>query len=420
MNSTFPKSSSPLVSFVLATHNRAGTVERTLVALHQLELPRDDFEIIVVDNASRDRTVSVARSRADVVLQLKQNRGSCAKAAGVQPARGRFIVFLDDDSYPMTGCVSRMMEYFEADPALGAAGFRVLLPDGREECSALPNVFVGCGVGFRAEALRDVGGIGPSFFMQAEEYDLSFRLAQAGWGVRVFDDLQVRHEKSPQARLPARTTYHDMRNNIRVADRYLPVTIRRAYRRDWIARYQWISMDRKSAAAARRGRAHGIALGTIERFTHRSSRLSIQQCEQFLRLTEIENRCRELAAQGVQRVLLADLGKNVYAFHRGLTRTGITAVAIADDRFAAPDRVYRGIPVLPYAKARILPVDAIIVSNTSYVHAAATAAKLVNCTDTPVHCWFGRPPLSRHHFDLSQSCRSADVSTFRESEASAP
>ena len=61
-----------------------------------------------------------------------------------------------------------MIEHFEADPRLGAAGFTVHLPDGRLEGGALPGVFLGCGVGFRAEALRGAGGLDPSLFMQAE------------------------------------------------------------------------------------------------------------------------------------------------------------------------------------------------------------------------------------------------------------
>ena len=47
-----------------------------------------------------------------------------------------------------------MVEHFEAMPSLGAAVFTVTLPDGSRECSAYPDVFIGCGVGFRRAALR--------------------------------------------------------------------------------------------------------------------------------------------------------------------------------------------------------------------------------------------------------------------------
>ena len=87
--------------------------------------------------------------------------------------RGKYVVFLDDDSFPLPGSVPRMVRHFQADPMLGAAVFTVTLPDGSRECSAYPDVFIGCGTGFRRRALEQAGGLPEDFFMQAEEYDLS-------------------------------------------------------------------------------------------------------------------------------------------------------------------------------------------------------------------------------------------------------
>ena len=190
------------VSFVLATHNRRAITLDTLNNLLTTGRPTSPFEVIVVDNASTDGTAQAVRTQFPTVTLLAeaQNLGSCAKALGVDRAAGRFVVFLDDDSYPRPGTIDRMIEHFEADPQLAAAGFRVHLPDGREECSAFPDVFIGCGVGFRASALSEVGGLDRALFMQAEEYDLSFRLINAGYQVRTFDDLHVDHLKTPCAR----------------------------------------------------------------------------------------------------------------------------------------------------------------------------------------------------------------------------
>ena len=183
-----------LISFVLATHNRHDVVKRTLAAIVHCGPPRDLFEIIVVDNASTDGTRNLAMAVADEVVPLDTNEGSCAKAYGLECARGEYVVFLDDDSHPLEGSISKMVAHFRADRRLGAAGFEVILPDGQREGAALPGVFVGCGVGLRLEALRDVAGLDKRFFMPAEEYDLSFRLVAAGWKIAVFPDLAVRHE----------------------------------------------------------------------------------------------------------------------------------------------------------------------------------------------------------------------------------
>ncbi|MCH7595963.1 MAG: glycosyltransferase [Planctomycetes bacterium] len=238
------------VSFIIATHNRCAVIMRTLERVAECGLDRCDYEIIVVDNASTDGTPEAVSSKCDRLIRLSRNAGSCAKGYGVDGghgppylngASGRYIVFLDDDSYPQPGSIARMIGHFENDPKLGAAGFVVHLPDKRKEGGALPDVFLGCGVGFRATALRQSGGLDRSFFMQAEEYDLSFRMAQTGWRVRMFDDLHVAHLKTPHARKSERTTFYDIRNNLRVAARYLPAPYYGVYRTDWLQRYWWLA-----------------------------------------------------------------------------------------------------------------------------------------------------------------------------------
>ncbi len=202
------------MTFLLSTHNRRAAVLHTLSQLRSLE-GSGDFaaETIVVDNASTDGSADAIAEQFPSVHLLRQrkNRGACAKNLGLAQAIGHYIVFLDDDSHPEADSIGRMIEYFQADPQLGAAVFDVVLPDGSRESSALPNVFIGCGTGFRREAITQAGRLPDDFFMQAEEYDLSLRLLDAGWKIRRFSDLQVRHLKTPSARSPARTTRLDAR-----------------------------------------------------------------------------------------------------------------------------------------------------------------------------------------------------------------
>jgi GT2 family glycosyltransferase len=134
-----------------------------------------------------------------------------------------------------------MIAHFERDARLGAATFTVTLPTGQRECSAYPNVFIGCGTGFRRAALDEVGGLPSDFFMQAEEYDLSLRLMAAGWAVRSFDDLHVTHLKTPAARYPQRVAMLDVRNNLVLAARHFPLRWAIAYGFDWTQRYRWIA-----------------------------------------------------------------------------------------------------------------------------------------------------------------------------------
>ncbi|MBI4716839.1 MAG: glycosyltransferase [Planctomycetes bacterium] len=378
----------PRVSFILATYNRREVVTPTLARVAACGLHRRDFEIVVVDNASTDGTSCAIAGVADRVVPLRRNRGSCAKAWGVPHATGAYIVFLDDDSHPRPGAVARMMEHFDADPGLGAAGFAVHLPDGGREASALPGVFVGAGVGFRAEALRGVGGLDAGFFMQAEEYDLAFRLAARGWGVRVFDDIAVDHLKTPHARRSDRIAYCDIRNNLRVAARYLPGEFYAAYRDDWRQRYAMLAAREGNLRAHLRGLCAGSVRASLERLTYIRHRLPPAALEAFFRWEFVAQKVAELARRGVRRVVFADLGKNVLAFHRAARLVGVAVAAIGDDRFAAPERHYRGTPIVPLAEALTLPCDAVVVVNMADVHAAATRRQVAGLTDKPIYCWF--------------------------------
>lgn len=381
----------PIISIIMATHNRRSVVEGTLCRVDECGLDRAEYEIIVVDNDSTDGTPAGIAHRVNRLICLPRNAGSTAKAFGADEARGRYIVFLDDDSYPRPGSLENMVRRFEDDGHLGAAGFTVHLPSGKKECAALPGVFVGCGVGIRTEAYRECGGLDRTLFMQAEEYDLSFRLAAAGWDVAVFDDLHVEHEKTVHQRRSDRTVYFDTRNNLRVLARYLPSPYGAIYRIDAIQRYEWLAAieGEEHLRAFGKGRLAGDLHGVMERPIYRRCRLSIPAFERFYCWSEIRSRMTELWQSGANRVLFADFGKNIYPFHLAARQLGLEVVAIADDRFAAPGRDYRGTPILRVPDALNLAFDAIVISNTAPAHARTTASSLTLKTETPIYCWFG-------------------------------
>jgi hypothetical protein len=357
--------------------------------LERCGAPREDYEIIVVDNASTDGSPEAIRSLADLVICLTSNRGSCAKAFGLSKARGRFIVFLDDDAAPEPYSLGAMIEHFEDQPDLGAAGFTVHLPDGSREESALPGVFHGCCVGFRADALHAVGGMDPTFFMQAEEYDLTFRLVHAGWSVRNFEDLNVHHLKTTQARREDRTAYYDVRNNLRVAARYLPTSAYAIYRTDWLQRYAWLAERGDRRRAHRKGRRDGRLLAFAERWTFRRKRLKPEAFEHFFRWEYVRRKFEDLKQQGVGRVLLVGLGKNLYAFHRAAELNGMKLSAIGDDVFGAPGRLYRGTRLLHLKDAceTAFYFDVAVVTSMTPYFAEQAVRSVTPWTTRPIFHW---------------------------------
>ncbi|MCB9850501.1 MAG: glycosyltransferase [Phycisphaerales bacterium] len=379
----------PPISIVIATHNRRDVTLATLHRLFCLGAETRNAEIIVVDNASSDGTAGAIAERFPVqCVALDRNLGACAKARGVTIARGEIVVFLDDDSFPRPGSLTRMLAHFAADETLGAASFMTHLADGKRECCAFHNVFIGCGVGIRRDALTQVGGLDESLFMAAEEYDLSFRLINAGWRVQTFEDLHVDHLKSPVARASSRLVYYDTRNNLWLTARYLPDGLATIYRGDWAQRYRWIAMQAGHRSAYWRGYLAASMHYGKQRRDYASHRLSPDAVEAIFHLDYVERRMRLLRDAGVQSVLLADLGKNIYAFVRAARRVGVEVAAIVDDRFAAPGRTYRELPVLTRNDGLQLPADAIVVANTSPEQARRTEQSLRESTALPIHRWF--------------------------------
>lgn len=380
---------SPTISVVLATHNRRDVV---LSTLHRLAAIRTchRVEIIVVDNASTDGTADEIESCLPALnlIRLDENLGSCAKALGADQANGAFILFLDDDSHPREGGLERMVEHFEENPRLGAAGFQVHLPDGRRESSALPRVFVGCGVGLRRIAYDRVGGLDRDFFMQAEEYDLCFRLMGAGWDVECFDDIHVDHLKTARSRLTERTCFYDTRNNLLVTARYIPDAFESVYRDDVLQRYRWIAESQGHMSANQHAEAEAMSRYNAERSQFAALRLSPTVFEELFCIEEVAEHLRELRADGVQRIALANLGKNIFPFVRGTKRCGIEIAAIADDYFALGGRDYRGIPIVNSDDISADDIDAVVVSNMSPAHAARSRQRWSNLIDLPVVAWY--------------------------------
>ena len=365
------RSEVPKLTFLISTYNRRSALLRTLMQLKSMESSPDfSVETIVVDNASTDGTAdSVTRDFPAVRLIARNtNHGACAKNDGLDIASGDYIVFLDDDSYPDAESIRGMIRHFREDVRLGAAVFDVILPDGQRECSAYPSVCIGCGTGFRGEALLAAGGLPDDFFMQAEEYDLSLRILDAGWDVARFTDISVQHLKTPCARRPARTTRLDIRNNLLVIARRFPRQWIWPFAVDWMRRYRWMSQqkDYRHQVAFWTGLVEG-AIKSI--FSGKRREISAGAFEKFAMIQQIHARLARIKGErGIKRILFIDVGKNLHAFWLAAKKLDLQIVAIADENLGGPGRRYRGVPVIDDAAARQLSFDAAILTNISPVH----------------------------------------------------
>ncbi len=377
----------PYITFLIATHNRRDVLLETLTQLLEVEEKCALLtQTIVIDNASTDGTADAVAAQFPSVrlLRNEKNSGSCAKNLGIPHATGKIVMFLDDDSAPLAASLEPMIEYFAADEKLGTVVFDVVLPDGSHECSAYPKVFIGCGVAFRRAALEEVGGLPENFFMQAEEYDLSLRLLEAGWDIQRIDALKVMHRKTPVARRPLRTTRLDTRNNLMLVTRYFPRRWLWPFAVDWMRRYRWIALQNgwQHLPAFWIGLLQGV--GQSLRPGHRRP-LSLMTFEHFSMTREISQRMRQAVRDGGYRtILLVDVGKNILPFFLAAQSCGVKILAIADSRLSSPRRRYHGVPILHDDAAARLNFDAAFVANVSPVHAAQRATAWRQLSRQPV------------------------------------
>lgn len=126
----------PSASVIIPVYNAWAHTRACLRALRET-LPHFRGEIIVVDDASTDETAAALEecSRVDDRLRVIRNESnfgfiaSCNRAA--EAASGEMLVFLNNDTVPLTGWLSALLRTFGEYPDAGAVGGKLVYPDGR-------------------------------------------------------------------------------------------------------------------------------------------------------------------------------------------------------------------------------------------------------------------------------------------------
>lgn len=112
----------PLISIVVPAHNAESLLPHCLNAILSNDLPRERWELIVVDDASTDGTAAIASGVADKVIPLAgPPRGPAyARNRGFEAARADIVAFIDADVCIHADVLSRFTARFSEDDELGA------------------------------------------------------------------------------------------------------------------------------------------------------------------------------------------------------------------------------------------------------------------------------------------------------------
>jgi glycosyltransferase involved in cell wall biosynthesis len=203
----------PAISVIVPAHNASEFLPRSISALLSSDLPRSQWEIIVVDDASSGGAPKA--QGADSVIEIRgAPRGpAAARNLGAEAARAPLVAFVDADVCVRPDTLRRMVEHFREDPGLAAVfGSYDTTPAERGFVSQYRNLlhhyvhhqnpgevdsfWAGCGAVRRAPFV-EVGMFDDARYTtpQIEDIELGYRLRDHGYRIILDPEIQGTHLK---------------------------------------------------------------------------------------------------------------------------------------------------------------------------------------------------------------------------------
>lgn len=176
------------ISIVVPAFNEEKLIERSLKSIRSAATTFSEvgweYEIIVCDNNSSDRTGELARAQGARVIFEPVNQISRARNAGAAAANGQWLVFVDADSYPSAELFAEMVVRIQSGRCIGGGATVEFDQTGRWAIGLIcvwsclsrwQRWMAGSFIFCEARAFQDLGGFSQELFV-AEEIDFSKRL----------------------------------------------------------------------------------------------------------------------------------------------------------------------------------------------------------------------------------------------------
>ncbi len=222
------------VSIIIPVYDKLELTKQCLASLWR-HTPGDRYEIIVVDNGSTDGTAEYLReleSDGKVKALVQDENLGFARGCnrGAAAARGRYLLFLNNDTEVTEGWLSPLVQTLDQDPFVGAVGNKLLFPDGtiqhagvalvqedrqqgqifgarhvlyrkspESKAANQPQIMraltAAC-LMVRSEAFFQVVGFDEAYWNGNEDVDLCLKLGEAGWRLVYRPESVVVHHES--------------------------------------------------------------------------------------------------------------------------------------------------------------------------------------------------------------------------------
>ncbi len=202
----------PNISVIIPAYNAENTIARTIESVQKQTF--SDFELIVINDGSTDRTAEIVQNIEDIRLKLfsYENGGlSVARNRGIQNASGNYLAFIDADDLWTKDKLEKQLAALEANPDAGVAYSLTCYIDEQDNllyrCNSisfegnvlkqllLTNFLInGSNPLIRQQAIKSIGNFDPSL-KSSEDWDYYLRLA-ANYSFVCVPKYQILYRKS--------------------------------------------------------------------------------------------------------------------------------------------------------------------------------------------------------------------------------
>ena len=200
----------PKVSVVVCAYNAASTLRECLSSLMRVDYP--DYEVILIDDGSRDETPKIAVEYPQVRYIRQENHGlSVARNVGAQEACGEIVAYTDADCVADEDWLRCLVQAMgdQNVPAVGGPNITPLSDGWSAHCVAAspgnPSHVMfddrhaehipGCNMAFRRESILNLGGFDPQFRAAGDDVDFCWRLLDHGGAIGYAPGAFVWHHR---------------------------------------------------------------------------------------------------------------------------------------------------------------------------------------------------------------------------------